>query len=606
MMAYLQQIRDLFLRLSMRQRILIGGAAVLVIGLIIGLRYWQTERNFKPLFHQELSAEDAGMVLAKLKEAGVEVRLENGGKVIKVPADKADELRIQMATAGLPKSGRTGFELFDKTTFGTSEYVEQIQYHRAMEGELERSVMSLQEVESARVHITFPEKSLFLENKKPAKASVLLKLKLGSNLTKENVRAITHLTSSAVDGLTPENVSVLDMHGNLLSRTKKDGDADDEATKQLTEYRENMEQNLREKIRVTLEPLLGADGFRAAVSLECDLASGDQSEESFDPTRSVLGHAQRSEDGSTPAGANGVPGTASNLPRPTSRPGSGSGNPTYRRSEEQSFQNSRIIRHIKFPHGQIKHLSASVLLDHIVKTEGGKRIVEEPTEERLRGIKEIVSAAVGAQEERGDKIVVVSAAFESTRNTEPVVAAPAPPARPRLYLPTPIPAWLRVPMEGHLNWLIDQNWLPAAVIVMVLGILYGLFRVVKAIGGKMAAVGKSVVSTVGSKLPFGKKKKGQHVDVTMDPSVEGGHTAGQLEAGHGGSEGTVHKPLHEQLRERDQLQEQLTQDAMMELEVPKPEVRRGEVLSRHIVDMAEKDPHGVAALLRTWLEGNGG
>ena len=318
-MAYFQQLREMFLRLSMRQRILVGVAAVLVVGLLFGMRYWQTERNFKPLF-QDLANEDAGTVLAKLKEAGVEVRLENGGKVIKVPAERVDELRIQMASAGLPKTGRMGYELFDKANFGSSEFDEQVKYHRAVEGELDRSVMSLQEVESSRVHITFPRQSLFLENRQPAKASVLLKLKPGANLSKENIKAITHLAASAVDGLTPENVSVLDMRGNLLSRPKKETDSDDETSKQLIEYRERMEQGLREKIRATLEPLLGADGFRAAVSLECDLASGDQSEESFDPSRSVMQRSQRSEDGSTPAGANGVPGTASNLPRPTSRP----------------------------------------------------------------------------------------------------------------------------------------------------------------------------------------------------------------------------------------------------------------------------------------------
>ena len=178
-MAYLNQIRELFLRLTMRQRILLGVAAAVVVLSIYGFIHWQTERNFKPWF-EELSAEDAGTVLARLKESGVEVRLENGGKVIKVPANRIDELRIQMASAGLPKTGRMGFELFDKPNFGTSEFAEQVNYHRAVEGELERTIMSLQEVESSRVHITFPRQSLFLENRQPAKASIVLKLRTGA------------------------------------------------------------------------------------------------------------------------------------------------------------------------------------------------------------------------------------------------------------------------------------------------------------------------------------------------------------------------------------------------------------------------------------------
>ncbi|MBL8242021.1 MAG: flagellar M-ring protein FliF [Bryobacterales bacterium] len=603
-MAYLQQLRELYSRLSMRQRILIGGAAVLVIGLLFGLRFWQTERNFKTLF-QNLSAEDAGMVLARLKESGTEVRLEDGGKIIKVPSEKVDELRIQMASAGLPKSGRIGFELFDKPNFGTSEFAEQVNYHRAVEGELERSVMALQEVESARVHITFPRQSLFLENRQPAKASVLLKLKPGADLSKPNIQAITHLASSAVDGLTPENVSVLDMRGNLLSRPRKAGESDEETSKELIEYRERMERDLRAKIQATLEPLLGPDAFRAVVSLECDLASGDQSEESFDPSRSVMVNSQRSEDGSTPATATGVPGTPSNLPRPTSRPGSGNGNPLFRRSENTTFQTSRIVRHIKFPHGQVKRLSASVLLDHIVKTEGGKRVVEAPTPERIRAIKDIVSAAVGFQQERGDQIIVESLPFETTRNLEPVETAAKAPVRPRLQLPPAIPEWLRIPMEGHLNWLIEQNWLPAAAIALVLGILYGIYRLVRAAGAKIGSVLKKTMGGVMAKLPFGKKKdKGQHVDVTLDPSIESAHHAGELQSAEPHHEGEF-KSLEQQLRERELLKERLTTDALLELEIPKAEVRRVDVLTRHLSELATKDSEAVANLIRTWTEGNG-
>jgi flagellar M-ring protein FliF len=590
-MAYLQQLRELFLRLSVRQRIMIGAATVLVIGSLFGLRSWQTERNFKTLF-QDLSAEDAGMVLARLKESATEIRLENGGKIIKVPAEKVDELRIQMASAGLPKSGRIGFELFDKPNFGTSEFAEQVNYHRAVEGELERSVMSLQEVESSRVHITFPRQSLFLENRQPAKASVLLKLKPGANLSKQNIQAIAHLASSAVDGLTPENVSILDMHGNLLSRPRKEGDGDEETSKQLIEYRTRMEKDLREKIQGTLEPLLGPDGFRAAVSLECDLASGDQSEESFDPSRSVMLNSQRSEDGSTPATAAGVPGTASNLPRPTSRPGSANGGPLFRRSENTTFQTSRVIRHTKFPHGQVKRLSVSVLLDHTVKMDGTKRTVEGPAPERLRAIKDLVSAAVGFQQERGDQIIVEALPFETPRNLPPVGGAATPaPARPRLLLPATIPDWLRLPMEGHLNWLIEQSWLPAAVLVLMLGILFGLFRVIRMLG-----------ATIVSKLPFGKKKKGQHVDVTLDPSIEGTAEMAKLEAAGAAGGAGLTKSLEEQLRDREELRTKLTNDALLELVIPKAEVRRGDILIRHVTELAHKDSEGVANLIRTWTE----
>lgn len=599
-MAYLQQLRDLFLRLAMRQRLYVGAGAVVVIVLIAGLRHWQTESNFKPLF-QELSSEDAGMVMARLKEAGTEVRLADGGKTIKVPAGKVDELRIQMATAGLPKSGRIGFELFDKPNFGTSEFAEQVNYHRAVEGELERSVMALQEVESARVHITFPRQSLFLENRQPAKASVLLKLKLGSTLSPQNIQAIAHLASSAVDGLAPENVSILDMKGNLFSHPRRAGDADEESSRQLIEYRERMEKDLRQKIQATLEPLLGADGFRTAVSLDCDLASGDQSEETFDPAGSVMVNSQRSEDGAG-NGAAGVPGTPSNLPRPTSRPGAGSGGPVYRKSENTTFQTSRVIRHVKFPHGKIRRLSASVLLDYVVKDEGGKQKIEAPAPERLRAIKDIVSATVGFQQERGDQIIVEALQFENTRLLAATPAAPQVPARPRLHLPQAIPDWLREPLEGHLNWFIGQKWLPGLVIALLLGILYGVYRAVRAAG---AAAGNLVGRIANRKKKGdaeGEEAKGQHVDVTLEPALDEGKTAGQLEAGGEEPAEEELKPLSEQLRERDVLQEKMTLEAVKQLEVPKAQVHRSEVLTRHIMDLSKKDPEAVANLIRTWME----
>lgn len=594
-MAYLEQLKELYARLSVRQRVLIGLASVLVLAVLFGVARWQSERNFKPLF-QDLAAEDAALVLAKLKESATEVRLENEGRLIKVPADKVDELRIQMAAAGLPQKGRIGFELFDKPNFGTSEFAEQINYHRAVEGELERSVMSLQEVESARIHITFPRQSLFLENRQPAKASVLLKLKLGANLSKQNVQAISHLASSAVDGLTPDNVSVLDMRGNLLSRPGSAKDVDAESSRQLTEYREKMERDFREKIQATLEPLFGSDGFRTAVSLDCDLASGDQSEETFDPSRSVMVNSQRSEDGSGSVSAQGPPGTQSNLPRPSPRLGAGAGNPLFRRSEAATFQTSRIIRHIKFPQGQIKRLSVSVLLDHSVQGEGGKRIPQVPTAERLRAIRDVVSAIVGFQQERGDQLIVEAIPFDSARTTTPAVEAPAAPSRPRVSLPQAIPPWLRVPLEGHLDWLVGRNWLPALLIVLVMGILYGGYRTMRAVGTRTWNGGKFIAS----KVRFG-KKKGKALDTAGDSALLSAGAQSQL----GTADATVGppKPLDVQLRERAEQRERLTENAVLSLEVPATEVTRTEILTRHLGELARRDPEAVASLIRAWTGG---
>ena len=304
----MDQIRKLFQNISITGRIWIAAAVLAVIGGITALSHWNQERDFKPLF-TGVAAEDAGPLLAKLRESATEYRLADSGTTILVPSSRVAELRIEMASAGLPKSGRIGFELFDKSNFGASEFAEQVNYHRAIEGELERSVMSIREVEQARVHVTLAKDSLYTEQRQPAKASVLVKLRHQAGLSAQNIAAICQLTASAVPGLSPDQVSLVDTSGNLLNRPKPVGGSDDDASEAALDYRKSVENDLQKKIAATLEPLLGADHFRAGVSADVDLTSGEQSEEVFDPQKSVMLTSQRSDDGPAVQSASGVPGT---------------------------------------------------------------------------------------------------------------------------------------------------------------------------------------------------------------------------------------------------------------------------------------------------------
>src|SRR6202451_1057564 len=206
----MDQLRKFVSSLSVRQRLTIIASAILVVIALSGFMHWSRERDFKPLY-SNLSSEDAGAVLAKLRESGVEYRVRDADSTILVPSERIAELRLQMATAGIPKNGRIGYELFDKTNLGITDFTEQVNYHRAIEGELERSVMAIAGVEQARVHVTFPKDSAFTEDRQPAKASVMVKIKPGFKLSQQNAVAITQLVSSAVEGLTPESVSVMDM-----------------------------------------------------------------------------------------------------------------------------------------------------------------------------------------------------------------------------------------------------------------------------------------------------------------------------------------------------------------------------------------------------------
>ena len=422
----MDQLKKLISDLSVIQRVTIAAVALAVALGIYGLVRWKQESDFRPLY-TTLASEDAGAVVQKLKESGVEFRLAENGSTVLVPSAKISEMRLEMASAGLPKTGRIGFELFDKTNFGATEFVEHINYRRAIEGELERTVMSLAEVEQARVHVTFPKESVYVESREPAKASVVVKIRPGSQLAPQNVVAIEHLLASAVEGLVPESVSVLDVRGNLLSRPRIAPSADGAGSSdQMFEVRQSIERDLVAKVNATLEPLLGAGKFRAGASVECDFSSADQSEEIYDPTHAVVATSQKSEDTSTSGGAAGVPGTASNLPRPPARPPAGTAG-TSRHTENVSYQNSRTVRHTKQPsQASVKRMSLAILVDQTVRWEGQgakmRRILDAPSPEKLKSIRDLIAATTGFSSTRGDQLIVESLPFESTLNTEPPLA----------------------------------------------------------------------------------------------------------------------------------------------------------------------------------------
>ncbi len=567
----MKALPTIFAKLTARQKMFLAAALVLLVSGGFWLSHWNRERDFKPLY-SDLAAEDAGAVVAKVRESGVEFRLtENGGTVL-VPTSKVAELRLQMAAAGLPKTGRIGFELFDKTNFGTTDFAEQVNYHRALEGELERSITSLAEVEQSRVHLTFAKDSIFTESRQPAKASILVKLRLGAKLSRLNVQAITYLVSSAVEGLDPDSVSVLDMRGNLLNRPRhRSADSPDPDDASI-EYRQKIERDLLAKINGTLEPLLGADRFRAAVSVDCDFSSSEQSEELFDPAKSVMVTSQKTEDTSGTSGPAGVPGTASALPRPATR-GTGTALASSRRTENVAYQTSRIVKRTKLPQGDIKRVSASLLLDHVVRWEGSgakaKRIVEPVSPERLKAVHDIVAGVIGFRQDRGDQVVVEAQPFESTLAWEPQAAPPQPGPQTKLGpLSLNLPPWLNQKML-----LIGAGAAAGLLLLLLLALVFLLKRR----SGKKN--GKNAKATVNGK---GKLAAGQAPEeLPAAPDVKQ-----QLEA-----------KLAQQAAKREMAE----LEAVAALKLPAPTTKKSEVLARHLTDEAKKDPEVMAQILRTWL-----
>jgi flagellar M-ring protein FliF len=426
----MEQLRKLFASLTIAQRAAIVAVALAAGAGLIALTRWQRESDFRPLY-SSLASDDAGALVKKLKETGVDFRLSEGGSTVLVPSARVAETRLEMASAGLPKSGRIGFELFDKTNFGATEFVEHINYRRALEGELERTIMSLAEVEQARVHVTFPKESVYLESREPAKASVVVRLRPGAQLLPANVVAVEHLVASAVEGLAPDAVSVLDVRGTMLNRPHAAASSDGgDSGDRLLETRQGIERDLVAKINSTLDPLLGSDKFRASASVECDFSSAEQSEEIFDPTHSVMVSSQKSEDTSTTGGAAGVPGTASNLPRPAAKPAAALAG-ISRHTESIAYQTSRTVKRVKLPQGTVKRISLAVLVDQAVHWEGQgnktHRVLEQPSPEKLKSIRDLVAAAPGFTPDRGDQLIVESLPFESTLHLEPEPVGPLAP-----------------------------------------------------------------------------------------------------------------------------------------------------------------------------------
>src|ERR1035437_958121 len=460
----MDQINSLIAGLSLKQRISIVAAAMAVVAGIVFFVHWKHEGDFRPLY-TSMAPEDAAGVVQKLRETGVEYRLSDNGDSVMVPSEKLAESRLALAAAGLPKTGRIGFELFDKSNFGATEFVEHINYKRALEGELERSVMSLSEVEQARVHLTLPKESVFIDQQQPAKASVMVKLRPGTQISTPNVLAVTTLVAR---------------DGTLLSRPKKSAGGDgSEVTSESLEVRQQIEKSLVAKISETLEPLLGAKGFRAGASVDYDLTSGEQQEETLDPSRSVMVSSQKTEDVTEHATTSGIPGTASNLPQqaPSSAKGS---NGTSRRTENVTHQTSRVIRHTKIPQGVIRRMSLAVLVDQSVHWEGEgankHRVLVPPAPETLKIIKDLVAGIAGLDVQRGDQLIVETLPFESSLNSE----------LPKSLKPVPVPgskgpAWLELITKYR------DMWAPITLgLALLLMLVRGVFRFARRTPAKQA------------------------------------------------------------------------------------------------------------------------
>ena len=375
--------------------------AMILIPVLVS---WATSPSYE-IAYSGLSEADASQIVAKLDASSIPYQLKNTGTIM-VPSDKVYTTRLLMAKEGLPATSTVGYELFSGNTLGMTEFSQKINYQRALEGELERTIGSLSAVKSVRVHVVTPAKSLLTTNQTPTTASVTIQITPGQTLDATQVRAITHLIASSVEGLKPENVVVVDGDGNMLADGT--GTVTDSSTTTKNDQR-TAEQayaaELQKRVQAILDTILGPNKSIVQATVEMDWTQREVTSNTYEPTTIALRSSQKINETSNSAnGANGgVPGAASNLPTPVATTSAAAGSSAYQRNEETlNYEVSQVQSHEVIAPGKVNRMSVSVMVDNITD------------KVQLDAIKAAVAVAAGIDTTRGDQIVVESYAFDRT------------------------------------------------------------------------------------------------------------------------------------------------------------------------------------------------
>jgi len=424
-------------RLRANPKIPIAIAAAAAVAIVVVMMLWAKQPTYKVLF-SNLGDQDGGAIVTQLTQMNIPYQFSDNGGALLIPADKVYETRLKLAAAGLPKGGAVGFELMDQEKFGISQFSEQINYQRALEGELSRTIETLGPVSSARVHLAIPKPSLFVREQKNPSASVTLNLQPGRALDDGQINAIVYMVSSSVSGLPPANVTVVDQSGHLL--TQSDNNGRDLNASQL-KYANEVEGRLQRRIESILQPVVGNGNVHAQITAQIDYASREQTDENYQPNGSPDKAAVRSRQLSTSdqigaTAVGGVPGALSNQPAPaatapvtnppaannangaqnqagnnaqnTASNTSSSGPSNRRRDETTNYEVDRTITHTQHSAGAVQRLSAAVVVNYQVGTDGKAKPL---TDDQLKKIDDLVREAMGFSQERGDTLNVVNTPF---------------------------------------------------------------------------------------------------------------------------------------------------------------------------------------------------
>lgn len=397
-----KQVQEFVSGLTTKQRALVIGGALLVATVLWIFVRVLGSPDMKTLY-SGLKPNDVQGIAAKLAAKNISYEISADGASIQVPADQLDRGRLETASQGLPRNARMGFEIFDTPNWLGTDFTDKVNYQRALEGELERTIQTLGEVEAVRVHLVMPSESLFSENEREAKAAVIVKT--NGNLSPQKQFAIAQLVASAVDKLHPDNVTVVDADTDRPLRrlgpgSTGGGDLGDQLSQQLVE---------------TLEPVVGQGHVRATVRVEYDSSSFEDTQETYDPKSAVAISVQKSQESNGSTISSGIPGTASNTPTAGSSAvvvKSTNGDNQFASSEAGTYVVNKSFRHTVQPAGRMRRITAAVLVDDAVTESGGKMERRKRTPEEIKNLEQVASAAIGVDTTRGDALTVENLSFQ--------------------------------------------------------------------------------------------------------------------------------------------------------------------------------------------------
>ncbi|MFN7694332.1 MAG: flagellar basal-body MS-ring/collar protein FliF [Burkholderiales bacterium] len=448
----------------------LGLGLVLLVALLVYLSSGARSADYRPVF-TGLSDKDGGAIAAQLAQQQVPYRIEPGGTIL-VPSAQVYDVRMKLAAAGLPKGGLVGFELLDKPSLGQTQFNERLNFQRALEGELTRTITALADVSDARVHLAMPQQTGFFREQQKPSASVMLHLRGGRMLDRAQIAGIVHLVSSSVPELQPKAVSVLDQTGKLLSGNDEQG-AGLGLDAHQQQYKNQLESNLARRIEALLEPIVGPGNLRSTVTADLDFSQSEQTSEAYAPNQGASAtQAVRSQQTNESINGNsalpsGVPGAVTNQPPvPAQAPINGASAPlqgtqqgagnSSRRDSVINFELDKTVRVTRAATGEIRRLNAAVVLNHRTKTDAkGKTTTEPLPQEEVDRVTQLVRQAIGFNEQRGDSLQVVSSAFVKPEVVE-----------------SNLPLW----QQTWARDLFAMGAVPLALVLVALIIVFGMVR----------------------------------------------------------------------------------------------------------------------------------